>query len=197
MNMGEYGGRLQRIGLANLQAMADIENRRLWDNVEQGQQESEAKNSAIGSLIGNVAGLGMAGYSEYKRAQEGTPKGIAEGTVNASREHQANKQAYDQAGIAGQSAGVRSGIESVAASEPMPQFKKTPGQYGMQDVSSERIKPIGPDYADYQLQDKDRRIVAMRSPTRSRLASTWNDTSDGFKSAFNSLLSGFPSNIIG
>ena len=188
---------LQKIGLRNLDGLARVDAEARRRMYEQNQIESEAKNEAIGSLIGNVAGLGLAGYSEYKRAQEGTPKGIAEGAVNASREHRANKQAYDQAGIAGQSAGVRSGIESVAASEPTPQFEKTPGQYGMRDVSAERIKPIGPDYADYQLQDKDRRIVAMRSPTRSRLASTWNDTSEDFKSAFNSLLSGFPSNIIG
>ena len=188
---------LQKIGLRNLGTLAEVDARMRDQIYENNRLESEAKANAIGGLIGNVAGLGMAGYSEYKRGQEGTPKGIAEGTVNSSREHQANKQAYDEAGIAGQSAGVRSGIESVAASEPTPQFEKTPGQYGMQDVSAERIKPTGPDYADYQLQDKDRRIVSLRSPTRSRLASTWNNTSDDFKSAFNSLLSGFPTNFIG
>lgn len=188
---------LQKIGLRNLGTLAEVDSEARRRMYEQNQIESESKANAIGSLIGNVAGLGMAGYSEYKRGQEGTPKGIAEGTVNSSREHQANKQVYDQAGIAGQSAGVRSGIESVAASEPTPQFEKVPGQYGMHDVSAERIKPTGPDYADYQMQDKDRRIVSLRSPTRSRLTSTWNDTSADFKNAFNSLISGFPTNFIG
>lgn len=188
---------LQKIGLRNLGTLAEVDARMRDRAYEQNRLESEAKANAIGGLIGNVAGAGLAGYSEYKRGQEGTPKGIAEGTVNSSREHQANKRAYDEAGISGASSSTQAGIADVAAAETMPQFEKTAAPYGMRDVSEERIRPVGPDYADYQLQDKDRRVVTMRSPTRSRLTSTWSDTSDGFKSAFNSLLSGFPSNFIG
>jgi hypothetical protein len=66
MNMGEYGGRLQRIGLANQQAMADIENKRISDYIAQKNLESEAKSEAVGSLVGGLAG-GVKGYYNKKR----------------------------------------------------------------------------------------------------------------------------------
>ena len=66
MNMGEYGGKLQRMGLANLEAMADIENRRQWEQYAADQASDKAQGEAMGTLVGGLAG-GVKGYYSKKR----------------------------------------------------------------------------------------------------------------------------------
>lgn len=201
MNMGEYGGRLQRIGLANLQAMADIENRRLWDNVEQGQQESEAKNSAIGSLIGNVAGLGMAGYSEHKKGEFGKDVTNAEAARNQFPDEKSYQESLKknyspevQKEVAWRRTHTGDERNSMGLDDATPEWSKKTSVTANRDAQGNALPAsawaLPPSTAD-------RQTVFAKSPMRSLLTSTWNDTSNEFKSAFNRLLSGFPPNFIG
>lgn len=66
MNMAEYGGRLQRLGLQNLESLGELENKRRWDQYAADQQNSAAQSEAIGTLVGSVAG-GVKGYYNKKR----------------------------------------------------------------------------------------------------------------------------------
>lgn len=70
MNMGEYGGRLQRMGLANLEAMAQIENDRRWEQYAADQLRDKEQGQAVGALIGGVAGGVKGYYNQRKDAHE-------------------------------------------------------------------------------------------------------------------------------
>ena len=86
MNMGEYGGRLQRIGLANLQALADLENKRNWAQYEMDTLNSKAKGEAVGSLAGAGVGLLRGAYDIYQKGKPmETPPGGAQATERAAK----------------------------------------------------------------------------------------------------------------
>jgi hypothetical protein len=65
--MNNVGFNYGMMGLRNLDRLGDVENRRIWDQYETSAKESEAKNEAIGTLIGTAAGAGLAGYKEYTK----------------------------------------------------------------------------------------------------------------------------------
>ena len=66
MNVAEYGGSLQRIGLQNLMELARVEQaRREFDNAL-ADQDSEAKATATGELVGTVVGAGKGYLSKRK-----------------------------------------------------------------------------------------------------------------------------------
>jgi len=66
MNVAGWGQGLQGLGLAQLQALAGIENDRRWGNYEQTQAENEAQAQAVAGLIGTVAGAGKGAYTKRK-----------------------------------------------------------------------------------------------------------------------------------
>ena len=66
MNMGEYGGKLQRLGLQNMDELANLENQRRWAQYAADQENSQAQGKAVGALIGGLAG-GVKGYYNKKR----------------------------------------------------------------------------------------------------------------------------------
>lgn len=68
MNVAEYGGGLQRIGLENMMELARIEAARRRMDIEQQDMESEAKGRAIGEMVGTVGGMGK-GFYEHRKAQ--------------------------------------------------------------------------------------------------------------------------------
>lgn len=177
MNMAEYGGRLQRIGLSNLEAMADLENRRIWDQLEQNNLESEAKNAAVGSLVGTVGGLGLAVMQEKDR----DPKAMA----NAPGGEQSIAKASAESVSPGKVLGADSVLTSRSAAE------KPGSGLGAASIRRSLDEEAMPDIL------KDRSIVAMKSPRRRHLASTYADTSDDFKIAFGDLLDAYPTNFIG
>lgn len=83
MNMGEYGGKLQRIGLGNLEALADLENQRRWAQYETDALNSKAQGKAIGSLVGSVLGAGKGLYDDYQQGEK---------DADAARGEQARKE---------------------------------------------------------------------------------------------------------
>ena len=88
MNTGfNYG----RMGLAGNAGLADMENKRRWDEMESNRLDSEGKSAALGSLLGALTGGGLAMYQDYKRGQdkkpmEKPPGDVVEKTVKASVE---------------------------------------------------------------------------------------------------------------
>jgi hypothetical protein len=66
MNMGEYGGKLQRLGLQNMDELANLENQRRWAQYAADQENSQAQGKAVGALVGGLAG-GVKGYYNKKR----------------------------------------------------------------------------------------------------------------------------------
>ncbi len=71
MNMGEYGGRLQAMGLRNLEAMAELENQRQQQQYAADQQQAKAKAEAVGGMVGGLAGAAK-GYYEKKKGDHAT-----------------------------------------------------------------------------------------------------------------------------
>ena len=174
---------LQKIGLRNLDGLARVDAEARRRMYEQNQIESEAKNEAIGSLIGNVAGLGMAGYSEYKKSKPmDNPPGGEQAIGKASKEAVSPNKVL--------------GENSVIAEKDNRTMGQRVDDYAGNGLGSATIRGAIDENAMPDIL-KDRPIVFAKSPTRSRLTSVWSDTTDEFKTAFNSLLSGFPSNIIG
>jgi hypothetical protein len=180
MNMGAYGGRLQRIGLANMQAMADIENKRIWDDIEQKNLESEAKNEAIGSLGGNVAGLGMAGYSEYQRGQKNrpmeSPPGGAMATEAAAKESVSPNKVLGANSVIAEKAPSLSQVADTKAQDQV-------GLYRPAILDAPDPAYVNPGSLP------DRPVVPMKSPTRRVLSDTYISTSDQFQSAMNNVIS--------
>ena len=179
MNMGEYGGKLQRIGLANLDALADIENKRAWTALEQNNEQTEAKNAAVGNMLGTIGGLGMAvmqGKEKDWNPMENPPGG-ERSTAKAS----AASVSPDKV--------LGSGSVIAAAKEPAPM---APGSgLGAVEIRRSLDEASMPDIL------KDRTIVTMKSPRRRQLSSVYADTSDDFKLAFDDLLNNMPTNYIG
>ena len=88
MNAGfRYGS----MGLAGNAGLADMENKRRWDEMESNRLDSEGKSAALGSLLGALTGGGLAMYQDYKRGQdkkpmEKPPGDVVEKTVKTSVE---------------------------------------------------------------------------------------------------------------
>lgn len=181
--MNNVGFNYGMMGLQNMDRLGELENKKIWAEYENRMKESEAKNEAIGSLVGNVAGLGMAGYSEYKKSKPmDNPPGGEQAIGKAS------KEAVSPNNVLGEI--------SVIAEKDNRTMSQRVDDYAGNGLGSAAIRGAIDENAMPDIL-KDRPIVFAKSPTRSRLISTWNDTSDDFKSAFNSLLSGFPPNFIG
>lgn len=184
--MNNVGFSYGMMGLQNMDRLGELENKKIWAEYESRMKESEAKNEAIGSLVGNVAGLGMAGYSEYKKSKPmDNPPGGEQAIGKASKEAVSPNKVLGENSVIAEKAPSLSQAKSTQAQDQL-------GMYRPEILNSADEAYVDPDSPWAQ-----RSIVFAKSPTRSRLISTWNDTSDGFKSAFNSLLSGFPSNFIG
>lgn len=64
MNMAEYGGTLQRMGLSNLQALAEIERQRLEADRVMKDESSQARAQTLGGLAGTVVGAGKGYFSD-------------------------------------------------------------------------------------------------------------------------------------
>ena len=189
---------LQKIGLRNLGTLAEVDARMRDRAYEQNRLESEAKANAIGGLIGNVAGAGLAGYSEYKRGEFDKDVTNAEAARNQFPDEKSYQESLKknyspevQKEVAWRRTLPKEGRDYYGLEDAAPEWSKTTGVTANRDVQGQALP------ASTWPLSQDRPIVFAKSPTRARLTSTWSDTSDGFKSAFNSLLSGFPSNFIG
>lgn len=192
---------LQKIGLRNLGTLAEVDSEARRRMYEQNQIESESKANAIGSLIGNVAGLGMAGYSEYKKGEFGKDVTNAEAARNQFPDEKSYQESLKknyspevQKEVAWRRTHPGDGRDAMGLDDATPEWSKKTSVTANRDAQGNALPAstwaLPPSTAD-------RQVVFAKSPMRSRLTSVWNDTSDGFKTAFNSLLSGFPSNIIG
>ena len=192
---------LQKIGLRNLGTLAEVDSEASRRMYEQNQIESESKANAIGSLIGNVAGLGMAGYSEYKKGEFGKDVTNAEAARNQFPDEKSYQESLKknyspevQKEVAWRRTHPGDGRDAMGLDDATPEWSKKTSVTANRDAQGNALPAstwaLPPSTAD-------RQVVFAKSPMRSRLTSVWNDTSDGFKTAFNSLLSGFPSNIIG
>lgn len=86
MNVAEYGGSLQRIGLQNLMELARVEQaRREFDNAL-ADQESKAKGEAVGSLAGTGVGLLHGAYDIYQKGKPmENPPGGEQATERAAK----------------------------------------------------------------------------------------------------------------
>lgn len=85
MNVAEYGGGLQRIGLDNLQALADLEQRRLTLGRMINEENSQAKAEAIGGLVGTAVGAGK-GYFSDREAQHNQREATAQADRDMERQ---------------------------------------------------------------------------------------------------------------
>jgi hypothetical protein len=192
---------LQKNGLRNLDGLARVDAEARRRMYEQNQIESEAKNEAIGSLIGNVAGLGMAGYSEYKKGEFGKDVTNAEAARNQFPDEKSYQESLKknyspkvQKEVAWRRTHPGDGRDAMGLDDATPEWSKKTSVTANRDAQGNALPASTwappPSTAD-------RQVVFAKSPMRSRLTSVWSDTTDEFKTAFNSLLSGFPSNIIG
>lgn len=107
MNMAEYGGQLQRIGLGNLRALSDIEANRLDSAYAQKRLDSEARSTAIGGMAGTVAGAAKGVYETRK------------GDHEADQDTQELLRGQEIAGIKNENVGRRIAARARGMSEAM------------------------------------------------------------------------------
>jgi len=199
--MNNVGFNYGMMGLRNMDRLGDLENKKIWAEYANRMEESAAKNEAIGSLIGNVAGLGMAGYSEYKKGEFGKDVTNAEAARNQFPDEKSYQESLKknyspevQKEVAWRRTHPGDGRDSMGLDDATPEWSKKTSVTANRDAQGNALPAstwaLPPSTAD-------RQVVFAKSPMRSRLTSVWSDTTDEFKTAFNSLLSGFPSNIIG
>jgi hypothetical protein len=175
--MNNVGFNYGMMGLRNLDRLGDVENRRIWDQYETSAKESEAKNEAIGTLIGTAAGAGLAGYKEYtKDSPMDNPPG--------------GEQAIGKAAKASVSANQVLGENSVIAEKDDSTLEQKMDNYAGNGLGAASIKDS---YEQNAMPDilKDRPMVFAKTPTRILLSSSYNQTSDGFKQALNGVMNGW------
>lgn len=68
MDVAGFGGRLQRLGLQNMDALAAIENERRWTQYEADRELKAAEAQGIGELVGTAVG-GVRGYYNKRKDQ--------------------------------------------------------------------------------------------------------------------------------
>lgn len=199
--MNNVGFNYGAMGLQNMDRLADLENKKIWAQYENKMKESEAQNEAIGSLVGNVAGLGMAGYSEYKKGEFDKDVTNAEAARNQFPDEKSYQESLKnnyspevQKEVAWRRTHPGDGRDSIGLDDATPEWSKKTSVTANRDAQGNALPA-----STWALPEStaDRPIVFAKSPTRSRLSSVWSDTTDGFKDAFNSLISGFPTNFIG
>jgi hypothetical protein len=175
--MNNVGFNYGMMGLRNLDRLGDVENRRIWDQYEASAKESEAKNEAIGTLVGTVAGAGLAGYKEYtKDSPMDNPPG--------------GEQAIGKAAKASVSANQVLGENSLIAekSPSLSQVADTKAQDQLGLYRPAILDTPDPDYVNPG-SPPDRPVVPMKSPARRVLSDTYISTSDQFQNAMNNVIS--------
>ena len=185
--------RLQKIGLANMERLADVDGRRREMEYERNALESESQANAIGSLIGTVGGLGMAGYKEYKKGEFDTDVTNAEAARNQFPDEtsyqESLKKNYSpevQKEVAWRRTLPKEGRDYVGLDDAAPEWSKKTSVTANRDAQGNALPAstwaLPPSTAD-------RQVVFAKTPTRSLYASTLNSTTPQFQEALTGVMS--------